>query len=538
MRLKVVVIDDKPLIREAIIKTIKWDDLGCDVVGQAADGIEGKKIIIEQKPDIIITDIKMPGLDGLELTEFINPILPDSRTIVITGYQDFDYAKRAVKLGVYDFILKPIKNEELFNVIRSAANEIIKDRNEKTAQKMLADEKVKFEQQYNDTLPSLREKLVIDIINGSAGTEDSIRAGLKMLKLEAVRHMTLVVRMKSQNEREGINFYNALSEIAEAVKVRHDIDLVNTVINRDYVFVMLFDRAISVREARMRMKSFYTDIDNSLSKKTINSYTGAASSLYKSLVYLKDSYREAVELMNTNFFKVEKRLLLADDSGKIKTPGKASIINDLERFYTIFETLDNEETDRQIRELLENIAAYSSENIFIAKSLLSEICITAARYYYKAVGNNEAELNKSVDMMLDDIDKLEDINQASKYIKDYIGSIKERLKKDNRKYSPVIKKVIEYINTYFSEEISLEGVADSFAINPSYLSRLLKKETGANFVEILTKTRLEVAKRLLRDPANKVNEVAERVGYKDYTYFYQVFKKVEGISPSEFKKMM
>jgi two-component system response regulator YesN len=133
MNMKVVIIDDNPFVREAIAKTMNWDELGCVVVGTAADGLEGKQIVMNEKPDIIITDIKMPGLNGLELTEIIKSKLPYAKIIAITGYQDFEYAQKAIKLGMFDFILKPIKNEELSQVVKSAADTIKKELNMKNS---------------------------------------------------------------------------------------------------------------------------------------------------------------------------------------------------------------------------------------------------------------------------------------------------------------------------------------------------------------------------------------------------------------------
>lgn len=124
MRFKVVVIDDKPLIRRSLIETIQWEALGCEIAGEAENGLEAKEVIRKVKPHLIISDIKMPGLDGLSLTEFVKDFLPDTKVIIITGYQEFEYAKKAIQLGVCDLVLKPIDNRAMEVIIQKAIDSI------------------------------------------------------------------------------------------------------------------------------------------------------------------------------------------------------------------------------------------------------------------------------------------------------------------------------------------------------------------------------------------------------------------------------
>ncbi|WP_420872028.1 helix-turn-helix domain-containing protein [Cohnella rhizosphaerae] len=127
------------------------------------------------------------------------------------------------------------------------------------------------------------------------------------------------------------------------------------------------------------------------------------------------------------------------------------------------------------------------------------------------------------------------MKEASEYVAALIRTVKDKLDGGDKDYSLVVKKSIDYINAHFAETISLTSLADHFGLSSGYLSRLLRAETGINFVDLVVKARIEAAKRLLRDPRLKVNEVGEMVGYKEYAYFYQVFKKVEGVSPKEYK---
>lgn len=535
MGFKVVVIDDKPLIREAIIKTIDWRRLDCEIVGQAADGIEGKEIILAKKPDVIITDIKMPGLDGLELTEDIRPVLPNAKTIVITGYRDFDYARKSVKLGVFDFILKPIKNEELVDIVKRATNEIKNERKEEEERKRLTREKITLEQHYSSTLPLLKIKKAEDLIRSGAGTGPRELADLRQLGLHAVRHVTFLIRLKMNSYPEKSHPYLKIGSAMETLQGSHGLEVLPLTLGKDLAGIVLFDRVVSLREARLKVKGFCRDLQEKHLAELQEKYLITVSSLYKTLADLPVSYKEAVQMMDMNYFKSDNTVLFCDSSHRLRTFGNYSIFPELEEFYRSFEDPLADELESQLEGLVRRIVDCSGGNAFMAKSLLSEICITVSRYYYR-INGNEGELNKSINEILSDIDGLEDIKQATEYMKQYVSEIRSKTTPREKEYSATVRGVLEYIHSSFSMDISLESVAEMFSVNPSYLSRLLKKETGENFVDILTRVRMRASKRLLKDPQKRVNEVAEMVGYKDYAYFYQVFRKVEGISPTEYKK--
>ncbi|RAV11135.1 response regulator transcription factor [Paenibacillus contaminans] len=537
MTYKVVVIDDKPFIRQAIVQTIDWDKLNCTVVGQAEDGIEGKRLIQELQPDILVSDIKMPGLSGLDLAELIGTDYPMSKTILITGYQDFEYAKRAVRLGVFDFIVKPINNEELSNVIRRAVSELDNRRTEHENNAKITTAFVELEKQHTSSIPSLRSKLIGDLIAGT----DNVQEQVSNLEILFSRYVLHIVRTKEKPAAAGTSgtklrkqMQLRLAEQAHELTNKRDFYLIESLQSDDLIFVCLFPKALPQREIRMKLQSFCSEFIQEASSKENISCTIAVSSVYKSLLELPEAFREATATMDSSFFRAEESVLFSDHGQQTKEMGKFSIIQDLEQFNEMLEHKSSEEVIGHLERFLEQITAYSEGNILVVKGLLSEVCLAAARHYFRVTGD-EFGLGKSVDQILEEVYRLSSMKEASAYLGSFIGHIKRKLEGGDKVYSLVVKKVVDYINSHLADSINLTSTADHFGLSPSYLSRLLRTETGINFVDLVSKARIEAAKRLLMDPKNKVNEVGEMVGYKEYAYFYQVFKRLEGQSPKEYK---
>ncbi|MFD2331210.1 response regulator [Cohnella sp. GCM10020058] len=542
MKMTVVVIDDKPLILQSIVRTVDWERLNCTVVGQAMDGVEGKRVIDECRPDLLITDIKIPGISGLELAAHMHAALPLSKTILITGYQDFEFAKRALSLGVKEIVVKPIRNDELERVIAQAVDEIAGEREELSRRAEREAAYSRLSERHQSSLPTLRSKLVSELIGGGGPDRDELAKTAAELGVTWSRCAVVVVRSKRASDaargdgsqRIDPRLRDEVAALARAAADRRDFETIDGGVRDDLALACLFPKPLTPRELRMKLQSFCHDLIELARERRGLSCCMAVSHAYKRLEELGEAFAEASALMETSFFRTEEPVLLPapDESGT--ESGRFAIVRDLETFNRMLEQSTAEEMGGHLERFLARVQLYSEGNIRVAKGLLSEICLAAARYYYRTTGD-ELGFGKSIDEMLEDVYRLADMKEASEYVAALIRAVKDKLDGGDKDYSLVVKKSIDYINAHFAETISLTSLADHFGLSSGYLSRLLRAETGINFVDLVVKARIEAAKRLLRDPRLKVNEVGEMVGYKEYAYFYQVFKKVEGVSPKEYK---
>ena len=208
-------------------------------------------------------------------------------------------------------------------------------------------------------------------------------------------------------------------------------------------------------------------------------------------------------------------------------------LKDMNNFYQLIESSDQKSVLGEVDSIISDILDISGKDVFKTKCLLSEICISLHKYYEKKLP--EINQDYSINQILEAINKIRDVDEGRTYLNQMAVEIQSHHKKHISGQNPTIVQAMEYIRKNYKGNVTLSTLADYLNMNPSYLSRFLKKETGSNFVDILARIRMEKAKKLL-DEGVRVVEVGEQVGYSDYTYFYQVFKRFEGISPSEYKR--
>ena len=535
MSYKVVIIDDKPIIRESLIKTINWSQYDCTVVAQGENGIEGKNIVNVYKPDIVITDIKMPGLDGLELSEYIAKALPDAKVIIITGYQEFEYAKRAISLGVVDLILKPIDNVNLENILSVAIGKIKQEQEQRRYHQKLLSENNRYKDKVNHSLSDSRSRFISDILQRRKNFDAYTQQEIQDLRLDKKKYVVMVMRARSSDENVIAQVLNRQRGLMRGYEVLYNFEISDTIINQDMVILILYHDHVSARESTIYIKEMLQSINSKMKKEIGAVCCVSLSQLTKKFQDINDSYKKAMDVLNSYYFLANEDILFSSKYNLSNINTNRYIVSDLDRFYRVLEEMNISNIDLEIKGIVNKIIESSKGNIFIIKCLLSEICITLIRHYFINTFN-ESQLESSVNDIMTQVDALSDVKEAQVYLKTFIEEMKQKIHKDKPIHHPMVKKAIDYINENYNKEITLDLLAAHISVNPSYLSRLLKKEVGKNFTDIITGIRINKAKHLLNEHGSKIIEVGEMVGYSDYAYFYQVFKRIEGISPSQYRK--
>lgn len=537
MSYKVVIIDDKPVIRESLMKTIKWKQYDCSVIAQAENGFDGKDIIDKYEPDIVVTDIKMPGMDGLELAEYIRDKRLDMKVIIITGYQEFEYAQKAIRLGIVDLVLKPIDNNKFESIIDKTIQKIAEERSRKELQIKILNEKNMYKNKVDSSLSTLRSSFISDIIQKRKLINDFTSKDIYDLKLNNIKYHAIVSRVRSNNTKIVTRMSNKLRELVyEYIGINH-LQIIDTIINKDSVFVIIFDKSISARKSKIKIKNILREIYNRIMQEyEMEYYCVVVSPMSKKIENLVDCYNDAVNVLNRNYFHTENNIMFSNDFKLMNIAEDNTIINDLDSFYNVIKNMPESNINQEIDKIINKIVANANGNIFAIKCLISEICITLMRHYIVDI-YEQSQVNKSVNKLINEIDSLSNVKQVKNYLKSYLLYIRKCTSVHKKINNPTVNSAISYISQNYKNDISLTEIAEYISINPSYLSRLLKKETGNNFVEILTDIRMSKAKQMLTEPGSKIIEVCKAVGYKDYSYFYQVFKKNEGISPSQYIKL-
>ncbi|WP_167858942.1 response regulator transcription factor [Paenibacillus cymbidii] len=538
--IKVAVIDDKPMIRQAIVKAIDWEHLNCTVAGTAEDGLEGQELLARELPDLLITDIRMPGLSGIELAGWMADHLPQSRTILITGHQEFEYARMAVKQGVYDLIVKPIDYDDLHRVIDAAVTELTQARRDALEKTRLAGEVSRLAAEFARLAPTVGGKLLADALGGRTIEEREWREAMRAYDPETIRFSLALVRCVRLNGDAGFDGgppdgLQLVSGLVREISGRMSVDTLESFPNGHLAVVLLFRSGLPQREMEVNLRRFGHELAVQCELRHGVVVNIASSSFYRSLSGLRPAYEETVALLERGFFLHDRKVLTPQMSLPDNRKGKQSIVKELDDFARTLEKEPKEKLLFEAERLMERLEEYSAGSTLVLKALLSEVCLLAVRCHYRHTGN-EFALDKGIDRIVSDVSRLNSLPEARDYVLDIVLRVKSALDGGAAVYSRMTQLILDYINLHYDEEISLTSVAEHFKLSPNYMSRMVRQETGENFVGIVAKMRIQAAKRLLEDPTRKVNEVGAMVGYKEYAYFYYVFKRLTGLAPKEYQQ--
>lgn len=510
MLFHLLIVDDEPTIRKGLSHFISWDSINCIVDDTASDGAEAIEKIKKNQPDIVITDIKMPVLDGIALSKFVYENYPFIKVIILTGYADFEYARSAIKYQVTDFILKPTSKDKLTEAVKKTQNTIVQEKSKNSILK----EDISF----------LQEQLLLELTNNSNHYEAIIsRIHTYGIKLYYYFLAAFQITAKEQSTPE-----QNLNYIKDIIKSQNK-DLYCYRYNHNLIFALF------------PVECFTKTIPNTILH-TCNEILEIANTLYSIKLSI------GISLCQNDFptlFSASNQALRAL-SMNFYNSGNISVYHDFSPDNT-FE-LNSEYTLYlyEIENLLQN---YDFENLDIVVNKLftqfhiklmksddvKNICIFI--YYICSRTLIKKNASSLTPFILADIHHCQTIFELEQLIYQLIEQVKKKITKIKKQLSPIVEQAITYIHTYLKDEVSLEIIAEHIHVNPSHLSRTFKKDCNQSITEYINQVKIEKAQELLTCSNLMTYEIAEQVGFHDPTYFSSTFKKFTGISPKEYKSL-
>jgi two-component system response regulator YesN len=528
-----LVADDEKIIRTGIINEIKNCFSIIGDIWEAEDGAEALDIVTRERPDIIITDINMPKLNGLDFIYNAKDINEYAKIVIISGYDEFEYAQKALKLGVEDYILKPIEKDQLREIIFKIIGDI-------EEQNKFSNDIERLKCIVQESLPAARERFFNNLLSGRLMREDILRKA-DYLNIDMLGISYCVGILKFSIEGEEVNKEDLLLGTLEGAKAEvfgeeitahfffMDIDEIGAVFASKYADTRRTFLSINTNLGRLIYlvkKQFNTDI-----KVALGGCCGAIDDIFKS--YKEAGHALEYSLLSSNQYITNYADISDKEIFSFKRP--TEIENSI-----IFNTkgCDGLKANKCIDELFSYYEAQKNINANTIKKQVFELIINLSR--------EVEEMVETIDGNTEHIDlkRFEKIFKADR-LDQLIDSVKataaECIDKINKTYHnknvSIIKKVTGLIASgYNDSEFSLEEVAGKLYISPNYLRQLFKQHTGKSFVEYLTVFRMEKAAAFLEDKVLKVQEVAEKVGFNDYRYFAACFKKHFKMTPSEYRE--
>ena len=526
--IKVIIADDETHICRLIQALIEWDELDMELSGVANNGIEAMELIRDKRPDILITDIRMPGCTGLELIKQAKEILPELQIMIISGYAHFEYAQQAMKYGVGDYILKPIKQEELNSTLRRMS--------EKWKSSQSIEDRLQMAKQSDQDLSRLRRSLIENMLD----KESLVINGAMMT---GVYHMNdgngVVYQPYEMKIDQNLKVINANTVRVIYEKTERILDSMIGTICRDHVTacrnmavygVMLY-KTENEEDIRGMLRNAMHKAEEEASPLGTFEFTIALGREVTKTEMLTESFRELPVIAQTR---------ITEGSGRIYTETERPSAINRPMLIDHFTSEIEKRSDTISAEEAVNAAAELEESSSLVPDVrgreIYQTVIDAGRAFISRMEKkDQVQAIASFEEKCNGCSCTHTIFQALKnMMKDMTARRDEEL--ENATVRPV-REAKKYVCDHFSENVTLEEISDSLGFSSSYFSVLFKKETGEGFAKYLTQVRMDEAKRLLRETDIPVAQIAENVGYQDQKHFTQIFRKAAGINPGEYRKL-
>lgn len=522
MLYKVFLVEDEIVTREGIRDNVDWKANGFQFCGEAPDGEMALPLLQSTRPDVLITDIRMPFMDGLQLSQIVRERLPATKIIILSGHDEFEYAQKAIKLGVSEYLLKPVAAEDLHNVLSKVASELERERKEQAALQELR-------AQVEENRAALRERFLHKLVSGAASFAEAIeKSQLLGIDLVARCYLVVVARVEPPSPAQPSDYreyQRALQAVSGAVENNPDVFLFKKDME-ELVLIMKGTTPEYLQEEKdLLLDRIKREVEPTGYKLVVGSgapqthIADIGQSFLQAMVNIQAASGGRQAGPAGRFDKAE---LLKVDMSTIEEHLRFGAVDDFDSFFVEF-----------VRPLGE--AALGSP--IVKNYILMDLVLATARFVDELGGDIQ-----QVIPVFDDLEtvlaRIETVDQLREQAREVlVNALVFRDGRNSHRYAGVVKQAHDYIDQHYMDpDMSLNGTAAQVGLSPSHLSAVFSQETGQTFKEYLTEIRIKKAKELLRTTTMKASEICYRVGYSDPHYFSHVFRKNTGLTPREFRQ--
>lgn len=542
--LKIFLAEDEVVVRETIKRMIPWEELGFELVGEAADGEMALPLLIRQQPDLLITDIKMPFMDGLTLARLAKKEIPGLKVVILSGYDDFNYAKQAIGIGVEDYLLKPITKNALIERLSEIRSRY---EHEKTQKEYYE----KFQREMQAYEKNSSRDFFEALVGGSMDMMEVYKRAEKLgLDIVAEAYNVLIFTMNCDEDFSGQRDEYSSWE-AESLELLENFfaGYSSAMLFRSNIFsygVLLKGQREAIEE---NTRACVDEIRKILSRQDgRREWFLAVGQSVERLSQIQKSYHTASRAFSQRYL-YDENILYYDEMETMEHPGGQAETEDnaylqkvdvnalnpaiLQKF------LSNglqEETENFVKDYFYAIGQEPMESLVFRNYVILNVRFSVISFI-KGLGcdTNEMESADTEEVLAESGKNME---SAIAYAKKMISqAIEIRDQNSGNKNRSILKTAVDFIDShYMDEEISLNTVANVANVSSNHFSALFSQNMGQTFIEYLTTLRMNKAKELLRCTGMRSSEIAGEIGYKDAHYFSYLFKKTQGMTPSDYRK--
>lgn len=535
MLLNVLIIDDEPLVRGYIRSLLDWEGCGFVICGEAVDGCEALDRMAQMQPDIVLLDIHMPGMDGVVLSSRIAEQYTGTKIIVLSSYDNYDYVRDTLRNGVVDYLLKHrIDRALMLQALQKARDKILEE-----ARKAELEERLAREREF--VSPTLVETYLKELILGNKERFDLIEDYFKSLKLFTgkgamvigvlqIGYFDLITYRYKDSEKNGL--VKNVMDICRQILQNEEGSYIGYIDQGRFALLFVFNDVKSEGNLWQQVYSRKSRMESSLrlflNLSTDFGFGGVCSRLNEADRF----YQEACK----NMEQKEAGFLPRGDRAPYdhgSSPVVALTIGQEKQLLTSLETGNGGLAELVINEIFDMLKqeSPSSRGVQIIVKEMLDIAFKAGRKADIDLDGTGAE--KALNRWTGN----ETLGDIKLRIQSLYSTLMDEMRRNQQRqsYSRYVRQALDYISRHYREDISLEKAAKDIGITHTYLSRLFKGETGVSFTERLNQVRIEVSKKFM-DGGESVKEIYENVGFKNYSYFFKVFKEITGSTPLEYIK--
>jgi two-component system response regulator YesN len=537
---KVFLVEDEIVVREGIRNNIPWEETPYILAGEAPDGEMALSMIQDIKPDILITDIRMPFMDGLALSRIVRKTLPWIKIIILSGHDEFEYAREAISIGVEEYLLKPLSSREMLQSLDKIARRIDEEK-----EKFLSMEHLR--RQVLSHADILRERWLQDFVSGKIPAAEAIEKGRELGIGDLVARSYTVAVILIVPPEGGAGKFFPVKPIIRSITGKYPNVIFFQKEEQKYVLLIKEgaaethppEDASRENPAEDSVYAIARAVKHEVERNTACKAAAGIGPAASRLGEVSKSYFRAEQIACR-----QAALGIMGIADSNDTPGGEDLVDKAGRLsidgdvlLAKFRYASKKDIDALIGEYTELLRGDEGENYLLEYFILGEIVVAASKIVEELNGDIKTILPFGLGQA-----ELQEITGSRDILYERIRSLFEAVIefRDSRmegRYHSVILKAREYIDGHYRDQnISLHTVAGHVGISPNHLSTVFSQETGENFVEYLTRVRIEKARQLLRNTAMKSADIAWETGFSDPHYFSFIFKKHTGLSPREWKK--
>lgn len=517
----VILADDEPQILEGIRDSVEWETLGFRVIATALNGNE----LLEQtemlRPDLVISDIKMPFLDGLEVARILHENMMHIKIVLFSGWDDFEYAQLAIRYGVSEYVLKPIDFQEMQNLLKKIHRELETELEQRQNQE-------RFAEIYQKSLPLLQEQFLIQLVRGSL-TPEQMQRQQKNLSVSLDANHFCVVIMKITEESDDY-----LSQFSVAESVNEMLQQVCPFRTFRYLDKIIYLLLLSAPLEMIRIQKALNEASHISKHYNQVAFSCGIGSICEKLEELPASFSQAMEALEYSVVSAEESVTSYQDVELYENHVYTSIST--EELEMAIKLEDQEKVQKEVEKLVTQLEE-SHYNFNAYQSAILEIIFSISGIFrqYHMMDDEIFADAKRMTMKVLSLETGEQLNAWLLNYCDYIIYAIHQRKVDRN--SILAQKAMEYVQQHYGNaELSVDEVCAYLHVSTSHFSNIFHKETGMSFLAFLTKKRVDEAVRLLKTTDEKSRVIGEMVGYPEPNYFSYVFKKNMGMSPAKFRK--